>query len=807
MLYRTANRRTSPSLRSVALACALLVLTALPAGAAPRPQPQPLTSLVSRALAPGDPVPGSLLVTAADTAARDRLIASMDGAVAVSAETAHVRVPPGEEEAHAAELRERDGVVAVEPDTVRALAVAPNDPEYARQWAHAQTGIESAWDRVRARVGAVGSRAVRVAVIDSGMRGDHPDLRANVERQADASGERVREVGPGMNNDTCSIGHGTRVGGIIGAVGDNRQAVAGVNWQVSLIDIALTSSATGSCDPLAGVTDSVILRAFDYALRSGAHVVNLSLAAFQDACPTAYQRQLDAARSAGVVVVAAAGNGEQRAATRGLPAVPASCNGVVSVGATARAGTVAGYSSTNRWVDLVAPGGAATAAGGCDEVPDDCIATTGARGGTAFDQGTSFAAAYVTGLAALLLSVRPDLTPDQVESTLERTARDLGDGGRDHVSGWGLVQADAAVRLVTSASAIPRPAPDPEFPVSDDSAVRSPPGDPTVTRVSADTGTTSAVGQAVAVSQAVFQAGGARHVVLARDDHYADALAGSSLGFGVGPLLFTPSTGRLHPETRAELRRVLPAGGIVYLLGGSRALSAETEDEVANLGFKPVRLAGPTREDTAAAVALELRTRLQQLHATVPSVAILATRDDWPDAVSAGSLGAFFGVPIVLTSPDRLASPTARVLRELAPSHLYVVGGTQAVSDGVAEAARASSKAQQVTRLAGASRDATGVAVAREVESIFAAAGAQPRLAVAVNISRPDAFAHALSASTLVGAYSGLFVPVLGDDGGVLTDVVAEFVRGLGIDGVVAGDVDLIAEQTRDRLQALLAYE
>lgn len=791
---------------SRAPAAAVLLLALALASAAPAPavartggEPLPAVEEVRR-------VPGALLVTMRRGHGL-RGLTTLPGVrelEALGPRTALTRVEPGSERQAIARLQRDPRVLAVEWDRLRQLASAPNDAQYPGQWAHKVTHAQAAWDALRGRTGAVGSREVRVAVIDSGIQATHPDLRANVIEQVDVSVDPPVAVGPGVDNDGCGLGHGTFVAGIIGATGDNRLDVAGVAWEIGIIDVAVSSPRNPeSCDRLAGVPDSAILRGIQHAVGRGAHVINLSLAAFQSSCPIAYQEQMAAAREAGALVVAAAGNGQQRASTRGLAVVPASCDGVVSVGATVADGAVAAYSSANRWVDLVAPGGDAGRASGCVGARD-CIVSTVREGGTDVDAGTSFAAAYVSGSAALLRSARPDASPEDVEALLERTSTDLDPPGRDPAAGWGALRLDRAMRAALAPDPIPPPEPDPAFPVSDGRSVAPAPQDPAVTRIAVDGGATEPVAQAVAVSRAVFGSGAAAHVLLTSPASYADALAGSALGFGAGPLLFTDGEAEVESEVRAELLRVLPTRGRVYLLGGRTAVRPAVENDLRMRGYDVVRLAGPGREETAAAVARETAARLRGLGVTPPRSVILVTRNDWADAVTAGGLAAYFGVPVLLTPSDRLHPATEEVLAELRPAEIYVVGGERVVSAPTAEAAAAAAQAERVTRLAGLTRDATAVEVAREVEAIFARAGMQPRFAIAVNVSRPDAFTHALAASGIVGAFSGVFVPVLGEDGDLLSGVVEDYVRGLGIDGIVVGGTDAISERAQDRLEALL---
>jgi len=750
---------------------------------------------------PADAVPGALLVTTtAPDASRDlaaRLWKSPELSFAqatasrLTAGVSRVRVAPGTEVAAAEALRAQPGVTAVEPVRTRTRLAVPDDPSYTDQWAHGITGIEEAWDIT------TGDTSVTVAVIDDGVVATHPDLVDNVVLQADATSGSVVEGPTGVDNDPCDEGHGTQVAGVIGAAGNNGTDVAGVNWSVSLLDIQVYGGE-GGCE---STTDDTVIAALDFAVTEGATVVNLSLGGAADACPTAYQVAIDNARENGVVVVAAAGNEEQVPELQGVTQVPASCNGVISVGAIGLSGDRAGYSTTNPSVDLAAPGGDVER----DDLPG-LILSTSQNGGVEPTQGTSFASPYVAGLAALVLAVNPDLTPDQVESVLEGTVADLGPAGRDNEYGWGLVQGGGAVQVAATDGDIPPPQPDPDFPVGGEGGSVDAPT-PDVFRVSANLGATEAVTQAVAISNSLFEDQSAAHVLIARRDDYADALAGSALGYGIGPLLFASSTGPLPEPSRAELRRVLPQGGLVYLLGGPVALSADLENDLIGMGYQVRRLAGGAREETAVAVSRELGTRLTELGFDQPSVAIVATRGNWPDAVAVGSLAAYFGVPIFLTSPGELHPATAQALSEFAPGILYVVGGVNAISDPTAEAARqaAGTIPESAFRLAGPERNTTAVEVGQEFEFVLGQLEERgPGLVIAVNVRRDDGFTHVLSASSIAGAFGTPFVPVDGTSGENFLQEAQQYVFNFGVDGVIAGDVDLIVPETEDLLRRLL---
>ncbi|MEY9927872.1 hypothetical protein ABH926_002506 [Catenulispora sp. GP43] len=192
------------------------------------------------------------------------------------------------------------------------------------------------------------------------------------------------------------------------------------------------------------------------------------------------------------------------------------------------------------------------------------------------------------------------------------------------------------------------------------------------------------LGTATAVSQEGWRNNGdtadvsrsqADVAVLSRDDLPADALAGSALAARKnGPLLLTKS-GSLSPQAAAELKRILHPGATVYLLGGTQALSPAVEAAVHALGFSPARIAGSTRYDTAVRIADTMTAK--------PSEILLATGQDFADALSAGAAaGANYGSVVVLTDDTRMPTETAAYLHhfgtDFGPSSsifLAAVGG------------------------------------------------------------------------------------------------------------------------------------
>ena len=203
----------------------------------------------------------------------------------------------------------------------------------------------------------------------------------------------------------------------------------------------------------------------------------------------------------------------------------------------------------------------------------------------------------------------------------------------------------------------------------------------------------------------------AAHVVLSRDDVFADSLAGSVL-LGDGPLLFSAS-GALDDDTLAEIDRVLGGSGTVHLLGGPAALSADVAARLTDAGYTVNRLAGPSRVETAIAIAdfavdeTGAPTQVAIARADAPADSPSAA---WVDAITAGAWAADSGQPVLLTSTSDLHPATRDWLAAAGQGDVVVLGGQAAVSEEVETALV--DAGHEVTRIDGATRFETAVAVA-----------------------------------------------------------------------------------------------
>ena len=248
---------------------------------------------------------------------------------------------------------------------------------------------------------------VLIAVIDSGIDMGHPELTGMVVESFDAL--------PGEEPHS----HGTAMAGTIVA----HARLLGVAPRSRI----LAARAFGAKPATAQATTFNILKSIDWAAAKGARVINMSFAGPRD---PAIERQLAAAYKKNVTLVAAAGN----AGPKSPPLYPAADRHVIAVAATDARDEVFGLSNRGDYITVAAPG-------------VDIIAPA-PRGAYQITSGTSVAAAYVSGLAALLIERSPSLTPDEVRRVLESTAQDLGRRGRDPEYGAGLADAYRAVKAV-----------------------------------------------------------------------------------------------------------------------------------------------------------------------------------------------------------------------------------------------------------------------------------------------------------------------------------------------------------------------
>lgn len=376
-----------------------------------------------------------------------------------------LQIPAGRSLSQSLEALQQSGLVkTAEPNVSFRLpdfkvqatsAVQPNDPNYGLQWNMKSSKIDMAWNIT------TGNPNLKVAVIDSGVDPNHPDLVESLEPLEDIFNE---EKGADIYRNPFSSdvnnyggkdgnGHGTHVTGIIAATMNNTIGVTGVaGGGIKIIPIKATDSA--------GNTDAATLTAaFQRAIDRGADLINISIGGPASKSTAALTNVIRLALQRNIPIVSATGNESSRNSGIIAPiTVPAAYSGVIAVGAHTEYDKVASYSNGGSEVDLLAPGG-----GGRSTTLKEGqqIWSTWPSYNTfefyqkrvtstfyAATSGTSMACPHVTGVVALMLAREPNLTPAQIRSRLIATADDLGAPGFDQESGYGKLNAFRALTWI-----------------------------------------------------------------------------------------------------------------------------------------------------------------------------------------------------------------------------------------------------------------------------------------------------------------------------------------------------------------------
>ncbi len=381
----------------------------------------------------GDFIPGRVLVkfkpSIGAAAAHDRLAQQGLHASEVIAglDVFKVDVPPSKEWETIAQLRTRADVLYAEPDyRVYALDTIPNDPYWGSQWGLPKIQAPKAWDILSTTGGA----NVIIAIVDSGIDLDHPDLAC------------PNKLLPGYdfvnndNNPQDDYGHGTHVAGTAAACTNNGVGVAGVAWAARLLPVkVLDAAGNGSYSNLAA--------GIRHAVDNGARIINLSLGGINDS--STMREAVSYAVNNGRLVVVAAGNcavGGSGCNGQTNPIMyPAAYAEVLAVAATDSDDNHAYFSEYHPYVDVAAPGMG--------------IYSTSLDNSYGNLNGTSMATAFVSGLAALLWSADGNMSATQVRALIESNADDLGAPGKDNYFGYGRINAWRTLHARVQVSATP----------------------------------------------------------------------------------------------------------------------------------------------------------------------------------------------------------------------------------------------------------------------------------------------------------------------------------------------------------------
>lgn len=360
-------------------------------------------------------------------------------------------------------LNQRADVLFAEPNYMRQPYLAPNDPLYSYQWNYEQLNLPAAWDFT------TGSNQVIVAVIDTGIYLNHPDLSGSAKLTpgydfisrpdiaADGDGPDPNPDDPGDRSgiNSRSSFHGTHVAGTIAAKSNNNIGISGVAWGAKIMPLRALGRGGGTSFDVA----QAILYAAGLDNATGAlptekaDIINMSLGSLFSS--DVERLAIDRAVAEGLIIVAAAGNN-----ATAEPHYPAAYDGVFSVSATDIQGSLALYSSFGESIDIAAPGGQCFTDLNNDGLYD-CILSTWVDDSTSAPvtryqglQGTSMAAPHVSGVFALMKSLNPSLSATDIQILLAdgEITTDRGVPGKDNQFGYGLIDARKAVIAARRAS-------------------------------------------------------------------------------------------------------------------------------------------------------------------------------------------------------------------------------------------------------------------------------------------------------------------------------------------------------------------
>lgn len=790
--------------RLVASACilAIVALVAPAAGATPT-RPSVAASLAA-APVPASPETAGIIVTLErDTRPSASLLTSIkrrgfdttDADVDFGWARAVVVGEPldGDVDAAIRELESLPGVAEASPNYVVHALWTPDDQYYTTgsQWPLSHIQAPSAWDVER------GDASVTVAVIDTGVDLDHPDLAAKLDTEHDwdfVGGDAEAE------DDN---GHGTHVAGIVAAVTDNTIGVAGAAPEVRILPVKVLSSAgTGTADSLA--------QGINYAVAQGADIINMSLGGL--AGGPVMQAAVQNAVAAGVVVVAASGNNGY-SSTVFYPAAYPEC---IAVGATTVDDERASYSNAGAELDVTAPGGTQTAG----------VISTVPYGETLYGwkYGTSMATPHVAAAAALLRSSDPSLTVAQIHTALKATARDLGTPGWDSATGYGLIQMRDALDYLSVTDTTPPTV---------DSDVRSTYDNQAIVRFFAEDGPYNAKETRYRVDGAAAVAGASlttaectTHTV----EYWAEDFAGNESE--VASATFVVRDTRA-PLTTTDLRSTYEGPARVRIIAsdgsgtGVRETFYQLDDgpvisgldhvvDAPGLGghvlrYRSIDVAGneeATKTATFTVLGVPAVTRVSAANRYATAVllsaqtfaegsvdsVVLASGEDFPDALAASGLAGAYGSPLLLTSRDRLAGGVLGEIERLGAREVVIIGGPAAVSDAVVRTLEGAGL--DVRRIEGSDRYRTASAVALEMGAELGSA-----LPATAFVVRGDGFADALAVSPFAYAAG---IPVLLTPPSTLAPATRATLLELGTtEVVIAGGTTAVSDAVESQIDAL----
>lgn len=647
------------------------------------------------------------------------------------------------------ELKNTPGILGAEENYRRSItstpeSIIPKDPSFKRQWSIVNADVQGAWD-----MGATG-QGLTIAIVDTGVDLNHPDLKDNIVPGYNAI---TGSEAPGANKD--NNGHGTHIAGIAAAE-ENNVGIVGVAYKAKIMPVKVMDSTGEGYDD--AIADGIV-----WAADHGAQIINLSIGS-EDGSDVLRQAVAYAYKK-GCLLIAAAGNYEPD--SEGNPGVsyPASDPKVLAITATDEDNNVASYSVTGPEVDLAAPGDLIYS-DWWDETDGSCYAE---------GSGTSMAAPFVAGEAALIWSRHKDWSREQVSQALEAGTIDLGTPGKDNNYGYGLVDVKLALSANQNLQTLDSPAAIDQF----GGIVQAQAGS---TQASLTIPSQALASPATVSLQTITSPSdlpnGASFLTPAVQIDWGSGIPQNMLTFTLDNPAFTA-------DSEATVYRW---DGSRWITLGGEVSSGEVKLGLYMPGIYAVgtpQLSGQRNRRFAGTTAIDTAIQISQAtFSTGADTVIIAQANQFPDALAGAPLAYKLQAPILLSPSAGLTKAVRTEIQRLAPKTIYLLGGTAALSPSIESELR---QTYEVKRLAGYTAEETAGEIAREL-------GTRGKAVMASSRNFQDALVISSWA-----ARQG--VPILLTNGQVLSADTQAVIKELSVtQSLVIGGTVVVGQKVMDQL-------
>ncbi|HBW34085.1 S8 family serine peptidase [Desulfosporosinus sp. BICA1-9] len=549
-----------------------------------------------------------------------------------------------------------------------AASSLPISPREAEEWGLQAVEAPKVWS-----MGITG-KGINVAVVDTGVNASIGDLKGNL-----ILGYNALTKGTSFVDTVDDNGHGTQVASLIAGNGQGL-GLFGVAPEAKILPVKVFDSSGN------GEVQSV-QSGIRWAADHGAKIINLSMGSSTLDAPL--QEAVKYAQAKDCLIVAAAGNHLYTEEPNIL--YPASLPGVVAVGAMTKNYKIASFSKTGSNLDFIAPG---------TDILTDVVGISGVNK-LILDEGTSMAAPFVSGVAALIWSAHPDWSAQQVASNIKQSAQRLDVSGRSSQFGFGLPNAYRAVKIADLQTLT-----DPEIIDFAGALIKDTSSGASLLVSPLTWNSTGSVNLQPADVPAPFPSGIIPGSEMVRVSWETSEIPHKILSLSIPVTEHSTLANYLFRWNGSRWIRV--AGGVT----GSMLKVGIFEQGIYRIGQMPLTTSLHLNGDDRIATAIQVA---DSAYPTGADTVILARADDYSDALAGVPLAYKYSAPILLTYPDSLDSRVMAAIQHLSPKSIYLLGGTGAISSGIELDL---SQISSVYRLAGANRYATAAQIALTLGTI-----------------------------------------------------------------------------------------